>query len=139
MSAEPEIICSEAHSETEPLTVLCVDDNRDLADSEALLLRVVGYEALACYDGYDALEMVEKYRPCICLIDLNMPKMSGDMLAQRLRTDAGYRPPVLVALTARDDRESSRRIQKAGFNLHLVKPVEPNLLLRILQDIRKAC
>jgi len=127
------------HEKLEPITVLCVDDNRDLADSEAMLLEVVGYKALACYDGDSALDMVEKFHPCICLIDLNMPNMDGDVLAERLREESDYRPPILVAVTARDDRESSRRIKKAGFDLHLVKPVEPAHLLRIIQDMRKAC
>ena len=56
-----------------PLRVLCVDDNRDAADSEAELLRVVGFDARACYDGPTALAEAATFRPGVCLIDLNMP------------------------------------------------------------------
>jgi len=139
VKATTELARPHEREKLEPIMILCVDDNRDLADSEAMLLQVVGYKALACYDGDSALEMVEKFHPCICLIDLNMPNMNGDVLAERLREESDFRPPVLVAVTARDDRESSRRIKKAGFDLHLIKPVEPTNLLRIIQDMRKAC
>ena len=118
-----------------PLRVLCVDDNRDAADSEALLLRVVGFESRACYDGPSALEEAETFRPGLCLIDLNMPGMDGDELARRLRDRAAGRPLVLVAVTAMNDESCCCRIAAAGFDLHLVKPVDPHQLIEVVDRL----
>ncbi|WP_088256978.1 response regulator [Fimbriiglobus ruber] len=117
---------------TPPATrVLCVDDNRDVADSEADLLRIVGFVALACYSGASALSEAPAFRPTLCLIDLNMPGMDGDELAMRLRVQ--LQPPLrLMAITARDDEASRARIRAAGFDLHLVKPVDPQKLLALV-------
>jgi two-component system OmpR family response regulator len=109
--------------------VLCVDDNRDIADSEVQLLQVCGFDARACYDGPEALALAATFRPTVCLIDLNMPGMNGDELAVRLRKQEGGPPPVLMAVTARDDEQSQSRIRAAGLTPHLVKPVDPRLLL----------
>jgi DNA-binding response OmpR family regulator len=70
----------------------------------------------------------------LCLIDLNMPGMDGDVLAVRLREQAGTRTMVLIAVTAMDNEESSRRIKDAGFDLHLVKPVNPRVLLSVIHS-----
>jgi len=119
-----------------PLRVLCVDDNRDAADSEADLLNVVGFDARACYDGPAALAEAAGFRPGVCLIDLNMPGMEGDELAVRLREQSGGAcPPVLVAVTAMSDEASRARVRGAGFALHLVKPVDPHDLLAVLDEL----
>jgi two-component system OmpR family response regulator len=122
-----------------PLRVLCVDDNHDVADSEVDLLHVLGFDARACYDGASALREVVAFRPCVCLIDLNMPGMNGDELAIRLREQEGGPPPVLVAVTARSDDESRRRIRAAGLSPHLVKPVDPNELVAVIDRMWDAC
>jgi CheY-like chemotaxis protein len=121
-----------------PLRVLVVDDNRDVADSTADLLRVVGFEAVACYDGTAALDAVAGFRPDVCLVDLNMPGMDGDELGRRLRDRAGGRPLVLVAVTAMGDVGSRQRTDNAGFCLHLVKPVDPHDLLRVVDELGRA-
>ena len=113
-----------------PVRVLCVDDNRDLADSTALLLGACGYDALACYDGADALTEARTFLPAVCLIDLNMPGMDGDEVAVRLKRLLGDAAPSLIAMTAMSGDAAARRIAAAGFDLHLVKPVEPRALLR---------
>jgi CheY-like chemotaxis protein len=112
-----------------------VDDNHDIADSEAMLLRIVGFEAQACYDGHTALEIATAFRPSICLIDLHMPGMHGDELARRLRDGAASRPLVLVAVTAMCSPEFRRRTAEAGFDMHLVKPVDPHQLLDELDGL----
>jgi two-component system, OmpR family, response regulator len=122
-----------------PLRVLCVDDNRDVADSEADLLHVHGFDARACYSGASALREAAEFRPCVCLIDLNMPGMDGDELAVRLREQEGGPPPVLMAVTARDDEQSQRRIRNAGLAPHLVKPVDPNELVAVIEGLREMC
>jgi CheY-like chemotaxis protein len=121
-----------------PLRVLCVDDNRDVADSSVDLLRVTGFEARACYDGPSALVEAAALRPGVCLIDLNMPGMDGDELAVRLRTWAAGTPLVLVAVTAMSDEASRQRIRDAGFDLHLVKPVDPFNLVSVVDALWKA-
>ena len=114
--------------------VLCVDDNRDIADSTALLLRTYGFEARACYDGRSALRVASEVRPNLCLIDLNMPGMAGDELAVQLRGQPGLRPLFLVAVTAMNEEAYRKRTTAAGFDLHLVKPVDPEQLVALVQQ-----
>ncbi len=118
-----------------PYRVLCIDDNRDCADSAALLLRVMGFESLACYDGESALALNEGFRPALCFVDLNMPGMAGDEVARRLLSTTGWRPFLVVAMTAMNDEQSCARISAAGFHLHLVKPVEPRSLLKVVDAL----
>ncbi|WP_149110068.1 response regulator [Limnoglobus roseus] len=112
-----------------PARILCVDDNRDAADTEAELLAVMGYETRACYDGASALRAAADFAPDACLIDLNMPGMDGDELALRLRDQADGEPMLLIAVTARTDVEARVRIDAAGFHRHLVKPAALDQLL----------
>jgi CheY-like chemotaxis protein len=112
-----------------PFRVLCVDDNRDCADSAALLLGTMGFEARACYDGRSALLINDSFRPALCFLDLNMPGMAGDELARKLREAPDWRPLVLVAVTAMSNEASRARIQAGGFDMHLVKPVDPGKLV----------
>lgn len=118
-----------------PLRVLVVDDHRDCADSTALLLQTVGFTARACYGGRAALDLVPAFRPGLCFLDLNMPGMDGDELAVRLRRWAGRRRLVLVALTAMAGAGYCERIERAGFDLHLVKPVDPFALVRVVDTL----
>lgn len=124
----------EVNGESRP-RVLCVDDNRDVADSEAELLRLVGFQPRACYDGASALRAAREWAPDVCLIDLHMPDMDGDELAERLRAEAGGRPVLMVAVTAISNDESHARTVAAGFALHLVKPVDPHDLLRVVDEL----
>jgi CheY-like chemotaxis protein len=117
------------------LKVLYVDDNRDVADTAAELLGLVGFDARACYSGADALAVAAEFRPSICLVDLNMPGMDGDELAGRLREQAGGRAVLFVAVTAMGAEEYRRRTREAGFEMHLVKPVDPHDLVRILDAL----
>jgi two-component system OmpR family response regulator len=116
--------------------VLYVDDNRDVTESAVLLLRVVGFEARGCYDGPTALVAAAEFRPEVCMLDLNMPGMEGDELAVLLR--ARFSPLVLVALTAMSDERSRQRIADAGFDLHLVKPVDPHQLVEVVNALWSA-
>ena len=121
-----------------PLRVLCVDDNRDAADSTADLLRTVGFEARACYDGRSALAEAAALLPGLCLIDLHMPGMDGVELAARLCAEPGAVVPVLVALTAMGDEASCERTRAAGFRMHLVKPVDPHKLVAVVDALWRA-
>ncbi|HKB02888.1 MAG TPA: response regulator [Gemmataceae bacterium] len=120
---------------TPPFRVLVVDDNRDAADSTAQLLTIAGFDARACYDGPSALAVADDFRPGICFLDLNMPGMGGEELALRLRDRAGGRPLVLAAVTAMSAPEFRERTAAAGFDLHLVKPVDPFQLVEVVDTL----
>jgi DNA-binding response OmpR family regulator len=94
----------------------------------------MGFEALSCYDGHSALLINDSFRPAICFVDLNMPGMDGTELAIRL-TEASWRPLLLVAITAMSNETSCVRIKKAGFDIHLVKPVDPKQLVEIVNQL----
>jgi|GEM_PF-2270616 len=117
------------------LRVLCVDDNRDSADSLGILLELAGYESYVCYDGPSALAAAETFQPDVCILDLNMPGMEGDEVGRRLRQQLNFRSIPLVAVTAMSDARSLQRTSDAGFDLHLVKPVDPDRLMILLADL----
>jgi two-component system OmpR family response regulator len=114
------------------LRVLCVDDNRDVADSSVILLQTVGFEAKSCYDGASALAEARIYLPNVLFIDLNMPGMDGDELVARLQGLSLLEPTLFVALTAQNSEEAKMRIEAAGFHHHMVKPVDPCKLIGVV-------
>ncbi|MBX9627904.1 MAG: response regulator [Gemmataceae bacterium] len=120
-----------------PLRVLCVDDNKDAADSLGMLLRLVGFEAAVCHDGATALSVVGRVRPEACVLDLTMPGIDGCELAGMLRAAPGGADLYLVAVTAHDGPAATARTAAAGFDLHLVKPVPPQRLLDVLFDFER--
>jgi PAS domain S-box-containing protein len=115
--------------------VLVVDDNRDAANSLALLLDHMGHETRVAHDGAEALEMAATYRPDIVLLDIGMPRMNGFDAARALRREPWGRDMTLIALTGWGQEHDRRSSQEAGFDHHLVKPVEPGSLLRLLGDM----
>jgi CheY-like chemotaxis protein len=115
------------------LKVLCVDDNEDAANATAMMLERAGFETKACHSGLAALCEAETFQPDVCLIDLTMPDMSGDELAVRLRQHADRQPPRCIALTGSWDISSQHRTHNAGFERHLVKPVEPERLIEVVR------
>jgi CheY-like chemotaxis protein len=115
-----------------PLRVLLVDDNRYVAELLAVLLRLDGHDVQIARDGLTALEFVPAYRPEVVLLDIELPGMSGYEVACRLRAREDTKHIFLAAVTGyglKDDRDQSR---EAGFDCHLVKPVEPTMLRRLL-------
>ena len=113
-----------------PLRILCVDDNHDVAESLALILRLLGCSAEAAFDGPSALLMATTFLPHVCVSDINMPGMSGLELAVHLRRWAGPRPLLLIAVTARSTEEDYRRSIEAGFDFHFSKPADPAEIVR---------
>jgi PAS domain S-box-containing protein len=112
--------------------VLVVDDNRDAAESTAMMLEIMGHETRAAHDGPEALAAGESFRPDTILLDIGMPGMNGYETCRRLRATPWGRDAVVVAVTGwgqEDDRERSR---EAGFDYHMTKPVEPEALQRLL-------
>jgi CheY-like chemotaxis protein len=100
-----------------------------------MLMEAMGFEALACYDGHSALDSNDKFRPSLCFIDLNMPGMDGDVLTTHLLSNAGWCPMLVVALTAMSDEKSRDRVSAAGFHMHLIKPVDPQKLIDVVDRL----
>ncbi len=117
--------------------VLVVDDNRDAANTLATLLQAMGNEIHTAYDGLEAIEAAAKFQPEVVLLDLRMPKLNGYDAACRIRAHAWGQHMVLIALTGWGQEEDRRRAQEAGFDHHLVKPVEPAALLKLLAEIQR--
>ena len=115
--------------------VLVVDDNQDAADSLAMLLRLWGYHCRVSYDGQSALQMTWEFRPDCLILDINMPGMDGCTVARRLREVPELSGVKLVALTAYSDETHVRRIQQAGFDYHLVKSEDIEVLEHLLMMI----
>ena len=117
------------------LRLLVVDDNQDAANSLAMLLRLQGHEVGVAHDGPAALDMVEVYRPEMVFLDIGMPGMDGYEVARRLRRQPGLESVRLAALTGWGQQEDRRRTAEAGFDHHLVKPVEPAALEGLLAGL----
>src|SRR5690606_11277670 len=118
--------------------VLVVDDNKDAADSLQLLLEAIGQDVITVYDGRAALDAVEKFHPDIVMLDLGMPMMSGYDVAEGIRTLSGIRQPILAAVTGWGQETDRVRTRSAGFEYHLVKPVELDALRRLLENAADA-
>jgi CheY-like chemotaxis protein len=104
--------------------ILIVDDNKDSADSLGMLLRLNGNEIRTAYDGLDALALAETFHPELVLLDIGLPKLNGYDVARRIRQKPWGRDVILVAMTGWSQDEDRRRSHEAGFNFHIVKPVE---------------
>jgi CheY-like chemotaxis protein len=115
-----------------PRRVLIVDDNQDAANSLALLLDFQGHETEVAYSGREALDRIELYRPEVALLDIGLPEMNGYELAKRLRAMPALADLRLVALTGYGQAEDRQRTEAAGFDDHLVKPVDLPALERAL-------
>jgi len=115
------------------LRVLVVDDNRDSADSLALLLKLRGHETRACYDGRSALEAARELRPQAVLLDLSMPELDGFEVCRSLRAE-GFHDTLIIALTGYGQGADRARSLAGGFDAHLVKPVEPELVAKLLDE-----
>ena len=117
--------------------ILVVDDNRDSAMSLSLLLELDGHEVRRAYDGVEALEIAEDFRPEITLLDIGMPRLDGYGAARELRRRDWARDSLLVALTGWGQQEDKRLAREAGFDHHMVKPVDPDALRRLLVEPRR--
>jgi PAS domain S-box-containing protein len=114
--------------------ILVVDDNVDAADSLAALLELENHEVEVAYGSADALERFARFKPAIVLLDIGLPDMDGYEVARRIRALSEVDPPRLIALTGYGQAEDRRRAKEAGFDSHLVKPVEFPALKRALAD-----
>lgn len=116
------------------IRILIVDDNRDACDSMKQLLRASGYDTRIAYDGLSGVNEAEKYRPDAVLLDLGMPKLNGYEACQRIRGEPWGQAMKLIALTGWGQIEDKQRTAQAGFDAHLVKPVDITVLEQLLDS-----
>ena len=112
--------------------VLVVDDNRDAADMFATFLRLMGHDVRTAYDGVEGVEAAERFRPDAILLDIGMPRLNGEEVCRQIRSTPWGRDVVLIAVTGWDQNEDRQRIVQAGFDAHLVKPVDPHAVITLL-------
>lgn len=116
--------------------ILVVDDNRDAADSLAMLLELNGCETEIAYDGLSAIPVAREFVPDIALLDIGLPGLSGYDLARRLRELPDLSQVILVAVTGWGQEDDRRRTRESGFDRHLVKPVDPGELRQLLTELK---
>ncbi|MEX2315850.1 MAG: ATP-binding protein [Pirellulales bacterium] len=117
--------------------ILVVDDNRDSARSLALLLSITGHEMHTAYDGVEALEAAERFRPEVVLLDIGLPKMNGYDACRAMRECAWGKEITIIALTGWGQDDFRNKSKQAGFDGHLVKPVEFAVLTALLADLER--
>ena len=118
--------------------VLVVDDNRDAGRTLALLLRIGGHNVQIAYDGLEAFEKAEEFKPELVLLDIGLPKMNGFEVCQAIRKETWGARIVMVALTGWGQAEDRRRSHEAGFDQHLVKPVDHAEPTKLLAEMQRA-
>jgi CheY-like chemotaxis protein len=118
-----------------PLRIVAVDDNRDAVDSLAKILRMKGHDVRTGYDGIEAVELAADFRPQVVLLDIGLPRLNGYEVAQRMRKLPGGSKIVLVAVTGWGQDEDRKRSEASGFDMHLVKPVDPLALDQLIANI----
>ncbi len=119
-----------------PLRILVVDDNHDAAETLGLLLSAQGHEVAIEHASLPALERARGMRPDVCLLDIGLPEMDGRELARRLKADPATGGAVLIAVTGYGQQQDRDAALAAGFAHHLVKPVNVDVLLRVLDGVR---
>jgi len=117
------------------LRVLVVDDNKDAAQTLAVLLKASGHEVHSAHDGHSALEAARVYHPNLILLDIGLPGMNGFEVAKKVRQETELNKVVLVAMTGYGQETDKRRSKEAGFDHHLVKPADFSQVLRILTTV----
>jgi CheY-like chemotaxis protein len=118
--------------------ILVVDDNRDSARSLAMLLEITGNQTQTAHDGIEALSVAERFRPNVVLLDIGLPKMSGYEVCRALRESAWGKEAIIIALTGWGQDEFRTQSKEAGFDGHLVKPVELAVLTALIADLERA-
>jgi CheY-like chemotaxis protein len=112
--------------------VLIADDNRDGAETLAMLLESSGHEVYLAYNGTDAVQVAAMRRPQVAVLDIGMPGLDGYQVAQKIRSEVWGMHVTLIALTGWGQEDDKQRALRAGFDHHLTKPVDPSMLEELL-------
>ncbi len=129
---------SDAGDQAQPtadLRILVVDDNLDAAESLAMLLKMMGNKVHTAHDGEAAVAAAEAFRPQVVLCDIGLPKLSGYEVCRRIREQAWAGKTILVAVTGWGQDGDKRQAQEAGFDHHMIKPVDPQALMKLLAGL----
>ncbi len=115
-----------------PRRIVVADDNEDSAESFAMLLSFSGHEVRIVHDGISALDAVRDFRPDVAFLDIGMPGMTGYEVAQAVRAEPWGGDITLIAVTGWGQPDDRMRARSAGFDQHLVKPIDPAEVDRLL-------
>jgi CheY-like chemotaxis protein len=132
VAAQPKPAASEPSPERR---ILIVDDNVDAADSLAMLLEITGNKTYMAHDGVEAVEAIEEHRPEVVLLDIGLPRLTGHEVCRQVRQQPWGKDIVMIALTGWGQEDDRRQSEEAGFNGHLVKPVDYDKLLELLSSL----
>lgn len=126
-----------AQKSASQVRVLIADDNRDAADTLALLLKIKGYDVRSAYDGKEAFEIASQFFPAVAVLDIGMPVSNGFQTAQAMRKQPWGEHMILIAATGWGEASDRQKTREAGFDHHLVKPLDSTKLLEILSALAK--
>jgi signal transduction histidine kinase len=118
-----------------PLRILVVDDNLDSADSLGLLMKLLGNEVRIVHDGLAAVEAANEFQPRVVLLDIGLPSLNGYEAAKKIRQQPRGNEAVLIAVTGWGEDIDRQRSKQAGFDHHMVKPVDPDVLTKLLDEL----
>jgi CheY-like chemotaxis protein len=116
------------------LRILVADDNQDAAETMSVLLEVLGHEVRRVHDGEAAVDMTAAFDPHLVLLDIGMPKLNGYESCERIRACEGGAARTLVAVTGWGQPQDLKSSSDAGFDHHLVKPVDIDTLVRLITE-----
>lgn len=115
--------------------ILVVDDNQDSALSLAMMLSIMGHETSTAHDGESAVKAAESFLPEVILLDIGLPKLNGYEVAQQIRRQPWGASMYLIAVTGWGQDEDRQRSAEVGLNVHMVKPIEPAALEKLLAEL----
>lgn len=120
---------------TSDLRILVVDDHRDVAESFAMILTLMGNNVHMAYDGEEAVTAAREFEPHVVLCDIGLPKLNGYEACRQMKAQAWDKNMILIAVTGWGQANDRRNARQAGFDDHLVKPVDPQALMKLLAKL----
>ncbi|MGZ8160518.1 MAG: response regulator, partial [Methylobacter sp.] len=117
------------------LRILVVDDNLDVASSLAMLMEMMGNNVRMAHDGEKAVTVAKEFRPHVVLLDIGLPKLNGYEAARAIRQEPWGKNIFLIAATGWGQEDDKRKSKEAGFDLHMVKPIDPQALMKLLASL----
>jgi DNA-binding response OmpR family regulator len=127
------------HEALERIRVLVADDNRDIVETYAFMLRQAGFDVMTASDGRDALDCFQRFHPQVALLDIGLPGLDGFEVARRVRDDLSLQTVALIAITAYGTDDDSQTAIAVGFDHFLVKPVLFSELVSLIRASAPVC
>jgi CheY-like chemotaxis protein len=117
--------------------ILIADDNPDIAESFEIMLQTLGYEVQTATNGAEALEKAEQFRPTAIVLDIGMPELDGYQAAKHIREQPWGKDVILIAVTGWGQESDRRKSKEAGFDAHLVKPIDATAIVACVEPVRQ--